>query len=76
MDEKRKKSNRITIYLIKEDIKYEEILKPYVYNCVLRNDKNSITYYYPTTQNKPIWLTSYFKYDQDVQISNSNAKVI
>lgn len=76
MDEKRKKSNRITIYLIKEDIKYEEILKPYVYNCVLRNDKNSITYYYPTTQNKPIWLTSYFKYDQEVQISNSNAKVI
>lgn len=76
MSEKRKKSNRITIYMIKEDINYDEILKDYAYKNVLREDANSITYYYPTRQNKPEWLISYFNETQDVEISNSNAKVI
>lgn len=76
MSEKRKKSNRITIYMIKEDINYDEILRDYAYKNVLREDANSITYYYPTRQNKPEWLISYFNETQDVEISNSNAKVI
>ena len=76
MSEKRKKSNRISIYLIKEDINYEEILKDYAYKNILREDINSVTYYYPTTQNKPEWLISYFNETQEVEICNSNAKVI
>ena len=73
---KKKKSNKLTIYLIKDEVKYEEILKDYVYENVLRNDDKSITYYYPTRQKKPEWLITYFDETEDVQISNSNAKVI
>lgn len=76
MGEKRKKSNRITIYLIKDEIAYDEILKEYAYKNILRKDENSITYYYPTRKNKPEWLVTYFNEIQEVEISNSNAKVI
>lgn len=76
MNEKKKKSNKITIYLIKDEVKYEEILKDYAYENVLRKDDSSITYYYPTRQNKPEWLITYFDETEDVQISNSHAKVI
>ena len=60
MNEKKKKSNKITIYLVKDEVKYEEILKDYAYENVLRKDDSSITYYYPTRQNKPEWLITYF----------------
>lgn len=60
VEEKRKKSNKITIYLIKDDIAYDEILKDYAYKNILRKDENSITYYYPTRKNKPEWLITYF----------------
>ena len=76
MSEKRKKSNKITIYLIKDEVKYDEILKDYAYKNVLREDDKSITYYDPTRQHKPEWLISYFNETQDVEISNSHAKVI
>ncbi len=76
MSEKRKKSNKISIYLIKEDINYNQILKEFAYNHVLREDKNSVTYYSPTRYNRPDWLTSYFKYSEDINISNSHAQVI
>ncbi len=76
MNEKKKKSNKITIYLIKDEVKYDEILKDYAYKNVLREDDKSITYYYPTQQHKPEWLISYFNETQDVEISNSHAKVI
>lgn len=76
MSEKRKKSNKITIYLIKDEVNYDEILKDYSYKNVLREDDKSITYYYPTRQHKPEWLISYFNETQDVEISNSHAKVI
>lgn len=76
MSEKRKKSNKITIYLIKEGINYEEVLKDYAYKNILREDENSITYYYPTRKNRPEWLISYFNETKEVEISNSHAKVI
>ena len=76
MSDKRKKSNKITIYLIKDEVKYDEILKDYAYKNVLREDDKSTTYYYPTRQHKPEWLISYFNETQDVEISNSHAKVI
>ena len=43
MNEKKKKSNKITIYLIKDEVKYDEILKHYAYKNVLREDEKSIT---------------------------------
>ena len=76
MSKKRKKSNKITIYLIKEGINYEEVLRDYAYKNILREDENSITYYYPTRKNRPEWLISYFNETQEVEISNSHAKVI
>lgn len=76
MSEKRKKSNKITIYLIKEGINYEGVLRDYAYKNILREDENSITYYYPTRKNRPEWLISYFNETQEVEISNSHAKVI
>ena len=76
MSKQKEKSNKISIYLIKDGIEYDQILKDYVYNHVLREDKNSVTYYYPTKDNRPDWLISYFNYTQDVNISNSHAQVI
>ena len=76
MGEKRKKSNRITIYMIKEDVDYNSVLKGYAYKNILRSDENSVTYFYPTVQNRPEWLTSYFKVSDSNNICNANAKVI
>lgn len=76
MSEKRKKSNKISIYLIKEDIDYNQILKEFAYSNILRNDENSVTYFSPTRSNKPDWLKSYFNYLEDINISNSHAQVI
>lgn len=76
MEKQRKKSNKISIYLIKEDISHDQILKDYVYNHVLIENNNSVTYYYPTKDRRPDWLTSYFNYTQTVEINNSHAQVI
>lgn len=76
MSSKKKKSNKITIYLIKENIEYSKILKEYAYNNILCNGENFITYYCPTQENIPTWLNSFFYISNDVGISNANAKVI
>lgn len=76
MSERKEKSNRVSIYMIKDGIRHEEILKDYAYKNVLRKDANSITYYYPTQQNKPEWLINYFNQKEDLQINNANAKVV
>ena len=76
MSEKMKKSNKISIYLIKEDIEYNQILKEFAYNNILREDENSVTYFAPTRNNRPDWLISYFNYSDDINISNSHAQVI
>lgn len=73
---KREKCNKISVYLIKEDIDYNMILKDYVYNYELLSTENSTTYYYPTKMSVPTWLSDYFKYDKTVDILNSRAKVI
>lgn len=76
MKEKKKKSNKVSIYLIKDEISYEAILKDYAYHNTLYESGNSVTYYYPTRPNPPEWLKSYFKIEPPVDISNSNSKVI
>lgn len=73
----KERSNKISIYLIKKEIKYDEILKSYAYNYVLMKNDNSTTYFYPTQKKEPNWLISYFKKNSgDFEISNSHAKVI
>ncbi len=76
MSSKKKKSNKITIYLIKDDIEYDKILKDYAYDKILSKGDKSITYYYPTQKRIPVWLSTYFNITTDVGISNANAKVI
>lgn len=57
----KERSNKISIYLIKQEIKYEEILKSYAYDYVFMKNNNSTTYFYPTRKKEPNWLISYFK---------------
>lgn len=76
MSSKTKKSNKITIYLIKDGIEYDKILKDYAYDKILSEDDKSVTYYYPTQKKFPVWLSSYFNITTDVGINNANAKVI
>lgn len=76
MSQGKKKSNKITIYLIKENVKYEDILKKDISTKIMCEGKNSVTYYVPTTSNKPDWLISYFNEKGIDGISNSHAKVI
>ncbi len=76
MSEQRKKSNKLSIYLIKEDVKYDEILKDNVYSNVYRYDKNSVTYFLRTDIRKPEWLLTYFNDSQNSEISVARAKVI
>ncbi len=76
MSSKTKKSNKITIYLIKDGIEYDKILKDYAYDKILSEDDKSVTYYYPTQKKIPVWLSSYFNITTDVGINNANAKVI
>lgn len=73
----RERSNKISIYLIKQEIEYEQILKSYVYNHIFMKSGNSITYFFPTQKNEPTWLETYFKKTTgEFDISNSHAKVI
>ncbi len=76
MSSTKKKSNKVAIYLIKDDVEYDKILKDYAYKNILCKNDQSITYYAPTKQNIPIWLSSYFNITTDVKICNANAKVI
>ena len=76
MSSTKKKSNKVAIYLIKEDVEYDKILKDNAYKNILCKNDKSITYYAPTKQNIPIWLSSYFNITTDVKICNANAKVI
>ena len=76
MSSTKKKSNKVAIYLIKDDVEYDKILKDYAYKNILCKNDQSITYYAPTKQNIPIWLSSYFNITIDVKICNANAKVI
>lgn len=76
MSKQREKSNKITIYLIKEGIEYDYILKEKIYDNILCKGNNSITYYEPTISTIPVWLNSFYKLKQDVNISNANSKVI
>ena len=76
MSRKKEKSNKITIYLIKDDVKYDKILKDYAYENILSRNDKSITYYVPTKQKFPTWLSSYFNITNNEKINNANAKVI
>ncbi|HIT24123.1 MAG TPA: TIGR04141 family sporadically distributed protein [Candidatus Faecimonas intestinavium] len=75
MSSTKKKSNKITIYLIKDTVEYNKVLKDCAYEKILCQNDKSITYYVPTKQNVPIWLSSYFNITAD-EICNANAKVI
>ena len=44
MSRKKEKSNKITIYLIKDDVEYDKILKDYAYENILSTNDKSITY--------------------------------
>lgn len=76
----KEKCNKLSIYLIKEDIEYSNILKEYVYNHELFKDDISETYYYPSKVDCPTWLVNYYNIDIDSNIKNkivnSRAKVI
>lgn len=73
----KERSNKISIYLIKKDIAYEEILKECAYKNKLLELDNSITFFLPTTSKQPDWLINYFKKDDaSLKISNSHSKVI
>jgi len=72
----REKCNKVSIYLIKDEVKYDEVLKGYVYKHELQKKENSITYYFPTTANRPTWLIDYFNLDEISDISNSRSQVI
>lgn len=76
MSSEKRKSNKIAIYLIKDDVEYNKILKKHVYKNILCKNDKSITYYSPTTKNIPMWLSSYFNITTKVEIYNANAKVI
>ena len=69
-------TNKISIYLIKEGIKENEILKDFSRLQKLCKNETSITYYLPTIINHPKWLISYFNKDNIDDISVSNSKVI
>lgn len=73
---KKEKSNKISIYLIKDDVKYDEIIKESAYKHILTKTKNSTTYYLPTIVNKPNWLKTYFNDINIENIINARAKVI
>ncbi|MDD3340993.1 MAG: TIGR04141 family sporadically distributed protein [Bacilli bacterium] len=73
---KKEKCNKISIYLIKENIKYGDILKDYVYQCELITKEKSKTYYVPTKVKSPNWLFDYYKQEGNAEIVNSRAKVI
>lgn len=76
MSRKKEKSNKIAIYLIKDGVEYNKILKDYAYKNILCENENSITYYNPTKQKIPSWLNSYFNITTDVGLCNANVKVI
>lgn len=81
MNKKRKKSIKIAVYLIKDDVEYDKILKSNVEKLPLIENGTSITYYSPTKLNVPKWLDSYFNLKDinlkdDFDIINANAKVI
>lgn len=69
-------TNKISIYLIKEGIKEDDILKDFSKLKKLCENETSITYYLPTIINSPKWLTSYFNKDSIDDISVSNSKVV
>lgn len=73
----KERSNKISIYLIKKGIEYDEILKSYAYNNIFLESDNSTTYFCPTQKREPNWLSAYFKKNSNgFEISNSHAKVI
>lgn len=76
MSEQSKKSNKLSIYLIKEDVKYDNILKNYVYGHKYCYGENSITYFLPTKIKKPEWLLNYFKDEKESEINVARASVI
>ena len=76
MSKQRTKSNKLSIYLIKEDVNYEKILKDCVYNNKYSYGENSITYYLPSKVRKPDWLFNYFKDEKATEINVACASVI
>lgn len=69
-------TNKISIYLIKEGIEEEAILKEFSNLKKLCDSETSTTYYLPTMINQPKWLVSYFNINNISDISVSNSKVI
>jgi uncharacterized protein (TIGR04141 family) len=73
---KREKNNKISVYLIKDGLEIESILKDIDDLMVLCSSDTSKTYYYPTRINVPKWIKSYYEIDNVDNINVSNSKVI
>ena len=77
MNDKKKKSNKISIYLIKEDVETDDLIKEELNarKKVLYQNETCVTYYIESYLNRPNWLKSYFNIEND-ELIQSNAKVI
>lgn len=81
MANKRKKCNKISIYLIKSEfshLEFEDLLKDDVKNSIneLTKTDHSVTYYISSYLHQPSWLNTYFKIDNNKHLVQSNTKVL
>lgn len=76
MEEKRKNCNKVSIYLIKSEVGYDDVLKQYAYKKTIVETENSKTYYLASRSTSPKWLSTYFHQDKIEEIQTENAKVI
>ena len=77
MNDKKKKSNKISIYLLKEEVEMDNLIKEELdtRKKILYQNETCVTYYIESNLNRPNWLKSYFNIDND-ELIQSNAKVI
>ena len=74
MPKEKKKSNKLSIYLIKEEFNKDEILNSQYE--LLDSTDSSETYYCPSVINTPKWLKDYYRIESKANISTSNSKVV